>query len=629
MSVLVAKGEMMVKRTNLSAVPLAVCAAAALWAPAGAAGAGATFEAVYCDPQNRGLGEAEVREPRGYQVSRGCDNASYENALQINSRLSKADRGAEGRVYWRAPSDSALVGVVVEGKLRRDAGHKSRLYLADDLGRETKRVATGDGTASPFKRFTWSGAQQQMFVTSLRCEDGPSCPESGQAKTWIRELRLRVADYADPGAAIAGTLVAGGWRRGTHELTFNGTDRGSGVRRVYATVNGTELAGVNGSCSGVLGTELASRMQPCSGAPVGGSAAASTAALPFHDGANTVAACTLDFAGNKTCAERTVQVDNRAPTLAFTNAQDPDDPELIQAIVSDAHSGIASGQILYRRAGQALWQPLETTIAGGALRARVDSVSVPEGTYQFKAVAHDRAGNVTETTRRLDGLEKQLVFPLKAGVKLSAQLEPGGSKQLTVRYGKRTRAAGTLRAASGEPLGGQEVTIVENFGDGALIRERISKATSDSRGRWLEKLPAGPSRSVSVFYAGTPRYLAAETAAGRLSVRSKATLRASRAKVPEGKRVVFRGRLGRLGARIPRGGKLLELQVKEDNKTFQTVGQSFRSRSNGSYRMGYRFGDFYEYDVRFKFRVRVARERDWPYKAPIRSKPEKVTVLNR
>ncbi len=178
-------------------------------------------------------------------------------------------------------------------------------------------------------------------------------------------------------------------------------------------------------------------------------------------------------------------------------------------------------------------------------------------------------------------------------------------------------------------MGGQEIVITENFGDGALIRERISRAETDARGRWHERLPAGPSRRVVVTYAGTQRYLGAETPGGKLNVRTKATLRASKSNVPEGQRVVFRGKLGRLGARIPTGGKLLELQVKQDTKTYQTVGEGFRSKASGRYRVPYRFGDFYQYDVRFKFRVKVAREADWPYKAPVRSRARKVTVLNR
>ena len=249
--------------------------------------------------------------------------------------------------------------------------------------------------------------------------------------------------------------------------------------------------------------------------------------------------------------------------------------------------------------------------------------------YEFRAVVTDNAGNQAETTQREDGREMALPFPLKSGVDLSAALEPGGAKRTTIPYGRRSRVAGVLREASGDPIAGQEIVIEEYFGDGALIRERITRVQTDGRGRWTSKLPAGPSRRVTATYAGTQRYLSEATLGGRLAVRTKASLRTSKARVPEGGKVMFRGKLGRLGARIPAGGKLLELQVKQDRHTYQTVGEGFRSKPNGSYKVPYRFGRFYQYDVRFKFRVKVAREADWPYKAPVRSRGRTVTVLDR
>ncbi len=354
-----------------------------------------------------------------------------------------------------------------------------------------------------------------------------------------------------------------------------------------------------------------------------------TEVAPFHDGQNAVAVCAHDFAGNETCDRRLVRIDNTAPTLAFTSAQDPEDPELIHAVISDEDSGVASGQIYYRIEGSVLWQPLETVIQGGELQARVDSSAVPAGTYEFRATATDIAGNQVESIRREDGLLMRLALPLKAGVELAAAVQPGGSKRVTLDYGKRSRVEGALRDATGKPIPGQEIVVEEFFGEGALIRERITRVLTDGRGRWHSKLPAGPSRRVTATFAGSQRYLAESTLGGKLAVRTKASLRTSRSRVPEGGKVIFRGRLGRLGARIPNGGKLLELQVRQDGNTYQTVGQGFRSGAGGKYKVPYRFGRFYQYDVRFKFRLKVARESDWPYKAPVRSRGRTVTVVDR
>jgi hypothetical protein len=117
-----------------------------------------------------------------------------------------------------------------------------------------------------------------------------------------------------------------------------------------------------------------------------------------------------------------------------------------------------------------------------------------------------------------------------------------------------------------------------------------------------------------------------ETRGPKLTVKSSARFQTSRRHVPEGGRVAFSGKIRHLGARIPAGGKLLELQVREGPGTWNTVREAFYTRASGAYRLTYRFGRFYRDDVRYRFRVKVAREQGWPYKAPVRSAPRTVTV---
>lgn len=608
-------------------VALGALAVAALASPAAASAAGARYTVLQCHPENLGSADVRVKEPRPYSVNPTC--AARGAAMAINSVL-RAKRGAEAQLRWRAPADTGLVGVSVAARLRRDRGHRSRLYLADERGRKTKGIAYGASSPSGFQRKRWRGSRQEQLVAALGCTRRRGCAPSSRAKAWLRKVKLTLADYADPTLAATGPLITAGWKRGARQVGLTSADDGSGLRELVVRVNGSELTRFAGLCPGVIaGSNKASRLRPCATDERQGSVNPSTAELPFHEGTNQVELCAADFAGNEICEQRQVRVDNVAPSLAFTNGQDENDPELIQAPVADSDSGVSSGQIYYRAEGEAIWLPLATTKVAGTLRARVDSVSVPPGLYEFRAVASDVAGNTVETTRRQDGLAKRLMFPLKAGVVLNAHLEPGGGKRVTVGYRRRTRAKGILREASGERLAGQVVVVTEHFGEGALIRERVSRPTTDERGRWSVRLPAGPSRRVTAEYEGSPRYLGKRTLGGRLRVRSKATLRTSRGRVPEGGRVTFRGRIRHRGARIPSGGKLLELQVKQPRGSYQTVGQAFGTRADGSYRTRYRFGRFYAYDVRFKFRVRVLREGGWPYKAPVRSRARKVTVLDR
>jgi hypothetical protein len=92
-----------------------------------------------------------------------------------------------------------------------------------------------------------------------------------------------------------------------------------------------------------------------------------------------------------------------------------------------------------------------------------------------------------------------------------------------------------------------------------------------------------------------------------------------------GRRFAFRGRLAHLGARLPAGGKLVELQVGRP-EGWDTVRQAFRTRANGRWRFPFRFGDYYAAPTRFRFRLKVGREADWPY-APVKSRPLRITVV--
>jgi hypothetical protein len=70
------------------------------------------------------------------------------------------------------------------------------------------------------------------------------------------------------------------------------------------------------------------------------------------------------------------------------------------------------------------------------------------------------------------------------------------------------------------------------------------------------------------------------------------------------------------------------LQVK-DGRRWLTVRHPFYTRPNGKYRLRYRFARFYRSNVRYRFRIRVIRERDWPYKAPVSSRVRKLVVKAR
>jgi hypothetical protein len=604
-----------------------IAAGVTLAVASSASASGATYKVVQCDPLNRGQ-QAVLEANLAYDARSFCANTAQEHAIQVNNTNS-AGFGRFGRASWSVASSAlGIVGLSVQGKLRRDHGHRSRLYMGDENLNETIRVATGGTGPTDFDGYAWSGSRQESFVASLSCQEADGCPQSNLAKTWIREIQLTVADYSDPVfSQVSGTLLADAWLRGARDLFAGAADSGSGLQEIAATVNGVNIKVEAGDCSGTIpGSPLAKRLATCTtDAALAGQP--NTATSPFVDGENTLLICARDFAGNQRCESETVRVDNQAPGLAFTNRQNPDDPDLIRAPVSDPHSGVETARIYYRPIGSGLWQPLETQLLSGELRARVDSGALPAGKYEFMAEVTDVAGNRTETGLRQDGQPMTLTFPLKAGIELTADLKPGGAKRQTIKYGRDSAVAGRLLNARGMPLPNRDVTVVEYFGEGALIDRRVRTAETDLQGRWSSKLPPGPSRTVTAHFGGDLRYLPADMEAGSLRVRSKASFRTSRKRVPEGEKIVFKGKVGHVGARIPVGGKLIELQVQEGAGRWNTVREAFYTKPSGRYRLAYRFGRFYLSDAVFRFRTKVAREQGWPYKAPVRSRSQRVTVL--
>lgn len=88
-----------------------------------------------------------------------------------------------------------------------------------------------------------------------------------------------------------------------------------------------------------------------------------------------------------------VLVDNVAPTVTMTDPGTPlSGTRTFAATASDAHSGVAEVTIQYLPAGGSTWQALCTTTAA-PFSCRYATTNLPDGTYSFRAVATDFAGN--------------------------------------------------------------------------------------------------------------------------------------------------------------------------------------------------------------------------------------------
>ena len=308
-----------------------------------------------------------------------------------------------------------------------------------------------------------------------------------------------------------------------------------------------------------------------------------------------------------------VRIDEEAPRVEFAAAQDADDPERIEAFVSDLLSGPSPGRgsIAVRPAGtRASFAPLPTHIGAGRLIARWDSDSYPPGKYEFLATGFDAAGNAATGTSRFHGSKMVLVNPLKTPVTLRSGLAG-------------FHLSGSLRRSAGGPIAGQTVTITESFAAGSDRPLRSTEVRTAADGTFALRLTPGPNREVTASFAGTRLLSRANGPTAHLLAAARVRFRASAASAAIGGRpVVFSGRVAAPGARRALAGLPVELQFSYPGagwSEFRTVEVDGRGR----FRFAYRFSDDDSRGVRFRFRAYVKGREGWPF-GPSASRPVSV-----
>jgi hypothetical protein len=350
-----------------------------------------------------------------------------------------------------------------------------------------------------------------------------------------------------------------------------------------------------------------------------------------------------------------IRIDEDPPRVLFAPAQDPAEPERIEATVADPLSGLNPdrGSIRLRQVGShGRFEELPTRVVGDRLVAHWDSDSYPRGKYEFLATGYDRAGNAATGSDRARGAKMVLVNPLKT----STQLEVGfGGRQMvwqrcsrtprgrrchrqtisrfdarpsarTVPFGHAMQFGGRLQSISGAPLGGQEVAVTETFAAGSQPSRRTTVVRTRPDGTFYLQLAPGPSRDVGVAFPGTRTLTRASGRSVHLGVLASVRLRASAgtAKVG-GAPIMFSGSVARTGAAPLEEGLPVELQFRYPGASwsgFRTV----QTDANGRFRYAYRFSDDDSRGVRFEFRAYVKERESWPYE-PATSRP--IAVVGR
>ncbi|MFN8163744.1 MAG: hypothetical protein U0R26_07910 [Solirubrobacterales bacterium] len=447
---------------------------------------------------------------------------------------------------------------------------------------------------------------------------------SGMRSAIVGNARLKV-DATPPEVTLAGT--PGGWAAGPIRLTARASDSLSGMDPSGPTGSFTAI-GIDGALPTV-------------------SPGASVTSVVSGEGVHRVDFYARDAAGNggevvfHPPPFAIVRIDEGSPLVAFSRAQDPHDPERIEATVTDRLSGPdpTRGSISVRPAGaHRQFEPLQTTVSGGRLIARWNSDDYPTGSYEFQATGFDAAGNSSRSERRADGARMVLANPLKEPTVL--QFGFGGERMIWQRctraaYGRRCRrqvirsfeerpgirlvpsghgigVGGRLLSASGSPLAGLPVEVVETFDVGAGTARRTTTVQTGEDGEFQARLAPGPSRRVEAGFAGDRMLTRATGRQVRLGVLTALRLRVSAATASVGGApVLFSGQIGDREAAIPSAGRPIELQFRLPGSAwgeFRTV----QTDARGHFRYAYAFSDDDSRGVRFQFRAYAPPQPGWP-----------------
>jgi hypothetical protein len=462
-------------------------------------------------------------------------------------------------------------------------------------------------------------------VSTSAFSDGPHtlvhCATDFAANSTCGPARTVLIDNNPPAHPRAVALAGGeGWRRSNDfDLSWENPDQGPA----------SPIAGASWRVVGSAGFDTGARF-------AAGRDRRSLANLSVPvAGAYSLQLWLRDEAGNEAPSSAVtvpLRLDDLRPATGFsTDAAETH----VKADVTDAHSGPAAGQLLYRRLDAADWIELPTRLVPGDVGGRAHLVApMPElgyGTFVFRADAVDAAGNTASTSLRTDGTQMAIrrVPPphvQRGKARLFARLRGGHGRgdSLTVRFGAPALLSGRLTRADGAGVAARELRVVSRPSKGSLAPVVVETVRTGERGGFELQLPPGPSRRLTVTFPGDGGLEAASRRALELRVRSGVSLRTVPSNLRTGQVVRLSGRVKSKGAPIPRRGKLVAIQYLEEATHRWRPVLVTRSDHHGRYRARYRFR-YVTGRAAIRLRAIALAEERWPY-APGFSAPVTVRV---
>ena len=271
---------------------------------------GGTYKAIQCY-ERTGAGHADASYDSSsdrYRSSSDCEGRGL--GITHAPGQSRTGSGRFGAWTITAPDDTEIVRAAARVSASSQNSHVPQVHIGLEGGARDLL----DGVRGSLHTVDWEGSGGSYFQGRLVCVGRSDCGDGHDAYIYLRRIALTIRDLVAPKLQLGGTLLEPGSRRGDQVLEVNAMDFGSGVRTVSVELNDEPLQSRVLECNVKDG--VANRLRPCPGNATPRFEIATTGA-DFRQGPNELRVCAADFApaatANRTCAARTVRVDNACP----------------------------------------------------------------------------------------------------------------------------------------------------------------------------------------------------------------------------------------------------------------------------------------------------------------------------
>ncbi|HEX8104572.1 MAG TPA: hypothetical protein VF533_18290 [Solirubrobacteraceae bacterium] len=292
---------------------LAVAGASLVLAPAAAAG---TYVVKACadNPQTDGW----AAEPGPFVAAYGaCPAPGAEGGLVarlIGHPNQPAPGFAEGKTFFTSPAGTNVVRLQAFIRVEQQHGWQAGVRDFANGAWLYCGALRGCTTFGTFQPMDLGGLATSRIGLLTICAASECRRDANYGYAALKTVTLTIDDYVAPDVRLAGgTLLGGGWRRGTQTVDIEAGDS-TGIKDVRLLVDGATRDADTRTCD-------VFRASPC---PNGGRRAELNTAV-LQDGRHTIMAQVRDAGDNVSEASREVLVDNTPPGQPIDLALDGGD----------------------------------------------------------------------------------------------------------------------------------------------------------------------------------------------------------------------------------------------------------------------------------------------------------------